>query len=184
MKIYTKTGDDGTTGLFGGSRVRKDDLRVEAYGTVDELDAVVGVAAASQPPKSITAQLVTIQGDLFVIGAELACTPGKEDKLRVSPIGTVEIERLEGWIDESEAELPALKSFVLPGGTPASAALHHGRTVCRRAERCVLRLSAESPVRGNILMYLNRLSDLLYSFARLANHTAGVNDIPWPPQSP
>ena len=183
MKIYTKTGDDGTTGLFGGSRVRKDDLRVEAYGTVDELDAVVGVAAASQPPKSITAQLVTIQGDLFVIGAELACTPGKEDKLRVSPIGTVEIERLEGWIDESEAELPALKSFVLPGGTPASAALHHGRTVCRRAERCVLRLSAESPVREDILIYLNRLSDLLFSYARLANHTAGVSDIPWPPQS-
>lgn len=182
MKIYTRTGDAGDTGLFGGARVAKDDDRVEAYGTVDELNACLGVVGALAPSPRTGAALSLIQSELFVLGAELACVPGKEDKLRMALLDAPAIARLEGFIDESEADLEPLKTFVLPGGTAASAELHRARTVCRRAERRTLRAGRTTPVRAELVMYLNRLSDLLFVFARYENHRAGVPDVPWLPR--
>src|SRR5688572_26544789 len=138
MKIYTKTGDDGTTGLYGGARVPKDEARVEAYGTVDETNSAIGVARAATLPAEIDVVLSRVQEDLFTIGAELACVPGKEDKLGMTLIGAADVERLEAAIDAGEQGLPPLKSFVLPGGAPGAAALHQARTTCRRAERRLL----------------------------------------------
>jgi cob(I)alamin adenosyltransferase len=181
MKIYTKTGDAGSTGLFGGARVDKDDARVEAYGTVDETNAAIGTARAAKPPETVERVLAEVQADLFVLGAELACVAGKEDKLRMRLLAAADIARLEQAIDASEATLAPLTSFVLPGGTPAAAALHHARTVCRRAERRVLAAGRQSPVRADVLIYLNRLSDLLFVLARRANHEAGIADQPWQP---
>jgi cob(I)alamin adenosyltransferase len=183
MKIYTRTGDDGTTGLFGGARVRKDDARVEAYGTVDELNACLGVARAAGVPEGMDGLLGQIQQDLFVLGAELACVPGKEESMKMALLGAEDGARLERAIDEAEEGLPVLRNFVLPGGTAAAAALHVGRTVARRAERRVLEASAQAPVRAELLVYLNRLSDLLFVLARRANHQAGVEDIPWRPRA-
>ncbi|HVU02252.1 MAG TPA: cob(I)yrinic acid a,c-diamide adenosyltransferase [Polyangiaceae bacterium] len=183
MKIYTKTGDSGTTGLFGGARVDKDADRVEAYGTVDELNAVVGTARAAKPPPEVDATLERIQADLFVLGSELATVPGKEEKLPMQLLAAADSERLEGAIDALEATLPPLQNFVLPGGCPAAAALHHARTVCRRAERRVLRAHRGAAVRPEILVYLNRLSDYLFVAARSTNHVAGVADVPWAPRS-
>ncbi len=184
MKIYTRTGDDGTTGLFGGARVRKDDPRVEAYGTVDEVGAAIGMArAALRCPPELDALLGQLQDDLFTLGAELACVPGKEDKLRMRLLDESDGERLERAIDEAEEGLPPLKSFVLAGGTPAAAALHLARTVARRAERRTLEAAQESPVRPAVLVYLNRLSDLLFTLARRANHLANVADVPWKPRT-
>lgn len=180
MKIYTKTGDDGTTGLFGGGRVRKASARVDAYGTVDELNSVLGVARATGLAKEIDDVLAHVQVDLFALGAELATVPGKEDKLGMELIAQADSERLERAIDAGEVGLAQLKSFVLPGGTAAAAALHHARTVCRRAERAVL--SVEEPARAEVVVYLNRLSDLLFVLARRANHLAGVPDVPWQPR--
>jgi len=182
MKIYTKTGDRGTTGLFGGGRVDKDDPRVEAYGTIDELNAVVGVARAATLPTEIEAALARVQEDLFVVGAELATLPGKEDKLPMHLAGPAETDRLERAIDAMEAMLKPLTSFVLPGGSLASAALHQARTVCRRAERRTLHASRTTPVRAELLVYLNRLSDFLFVAARRANQLAGVEDVPWAPR--
>jgi cob(I)alamin adenosyltransferase len=182
MKLYTKTGDDGSTGLFGGERAQKDDARVEAYGTVDETNTCLGVARALQGTKETGALLESIQSDLFVLGAELACVPGKEDKLRMKLLGAEDIERLEHAIDTAEVGLPELKSFVLPGGTPIASALHHARTVCRRAERSVISARRSSPVRSELVVYLNRLSDLLFCLARRENFAAGVRDIPWNPR--
>lgn len=179
MKIYTRTGDTGETGLFGGVRVGKDDPRVEAYGTVDELNACLGVARALGVSAKTDAQLLQIQSDLFTTGAELACVPGKEDKLRLTLLGESDGTRLEGWIDEAEAPLAALKNFVLPGGNPSAAELHRARTVCRRAERRALTAGRVSPIRPEIVVYLNRLSDLLFVLARYENNVAGVPDIPW-----
>jgi cob(I)alamin adenosyltransferase len=179
MKIYTRTGDSGETGLFGGARVDKDDARVEAYGTVDELNSCIGVARALGVSAQTDASLLQIQSDLFTVGAELACVPGKEDKLRMALVGNADIERLEGWIDRSEAPLEPLKSFVLPGGNPSAAELHRARTVCRRAERRTLTAGRSSPVRPGIVIYLNRLSDLLFVLARHENHVTNVVDIPW-----
>jgi cob(I)alamin adenosyltransferase len=177
MKIYTRTGDAGQTGLFGGARVRKDDVRVEAYGTVDETNAALGLARASGGlGDDVDAQLGHIQEDLFVVGAELACVPDKIDRLKMQLIGPDAATRLERLIDAAEDGLPPLTSFVLPGGTSSAAALHLARTVCRRAERAVLGLS---DVRPDIVIYLNRLSDLLFVLARQANHRAGVADVPW-----
>jgi cob(I)alamin adenosyltransferase len=181
MKIYTKTGDAGTTGLFGGARVDKDDVRVEAYGSIDETNAVIGRARAANAPASVDSVLESVQSDLFVIGAELACAPGKQDKLRMRLIGGDEIAKLERAIDESEAVLAPLRSFVLPAGTAAATALHHARTVCRRAERRLLSAGRASPVRADLGVYLNRLSDLLFVLARRCNHEAGVADVPWNP---
>jgi cob(I)alamin adenosyltransferase len=182
MKLYTKTGDDGTTGLFGGGRVPKTSERVEAYGTVDEANAAIGVARATRLDASIDGVLARVQEDLFTIGAELACVPGKESKLNMPLIGEPDIARLEHAIDEADAACPPLKSFVLPGGSPQAAALHVARTVSRRAERAVLSLS-DAPARREVLVYLNRLSDLLFALARRANVVAGVEDVPWHPRS-
>jgi cob(I)alamin adenosyltransferase len=179
MKIYTKTGDDGTTGLFGGARVGKDDALVEAYGTVDETNAALGLARAAGLPPAMDGLLAAIQADLFVLGAELACVSGKQDKLKMELLGEAHVRRLEVAIDDAETALEPLKSFIRPGGTPGAAALHFARTVCRRAERRTLLASRQASVRSELLVYLNRLSDLLFVLARRANHEAGVADIPW-----
>ncbi len=181
MKLYTKTGDDGSTGLFGGGRIAKASPRVEAYGTVDETNAFLGVARATQLHPEIDAVLARVQEDLFTVGAELACVPGKEDKLPGTRIGEPDIARLEAAIDAADAACPPLASFVLPGGSPQAAALHVARTVSRRAERAVLALH-ETPVRHEVAIYLNRLSDLLFVLARRANVAAGVPDVPWKPR--
>jgi cob(I)alamin adenosyltransferase len=178
MKLYTKTGDDGTTGLFGGRRVSKASARVEAYGTVDETNAVIGLARASSPDPWTDAVLAQLQNDLFVVGAELASIPEKQHHLSVSLLGDADIERLEKTIDEADAACPPLKVFVLPGGSSVAAALHLARTVSRRAERAVLRLD-DAPARPQLLVYLNRLSDLLFALARRANAVAAVPDVPW-----
>jgi cob(I)alamin adenosyltransferase len=181
MKLYTKTGDDGTTGLFGGGRVPKASARVDAYGTVDETNGAIGVARAARLDPVIDAVLGYVQEDLFTLGAELACVPGRESKLGMGLLGAADIERLEHAIDEADAACPPLKSFVLPGGTPQAAALHVARTVCRRAERAVLLLD-DAPPRRELVVYLNRLSDLLFALARRANVIAGVPDVPWKPR--
>ena len=183
MKIYTKTGDGGETGLFGGGRIPKDGLRVAAYGEVDELNAALGVARALDPPEFADPLLQTIQRDLFTVGAELA-TP-HPDKLHKAlsrsggAIGESDIAALEDAIDSHEARLEPLKSFILPGGAPKAATLHLARTVCRRAERTVVALSRHEPISPAILRYLNRLSDLLFVLARAANAHAGRPDVKW-----
>jgi cob(I)alamin adenosyltransferase len=180
MKIYTKTGDDGTTGLFGGARVKKASLRVEAYGTVDEANAAIGVARATKLDPETDAVLAGVQIDLFTVGAELATVPGKEEKLRMRLVDGDDAARLERAIDAAEASVEPLKFFVLPGGSPQAAALHLARTICRRAERAVLAIE-DGPVRRDLVVYLNRLSDLLFVLARRANRLAGVEDVPWVP---
>lgn len=176
MKIYTKTGDAGETGLFGGGRVPKDDPRVQAYGEVDELNAWIGFVIAIHLPAFESNVLEAIQRDLFTIGAELA-TPNP-DKLRVSlDAGTV--SALEGVIDSYDPKLKPLKNFILPGGSPKGAALHVARTVCRRAERAVVALARAQPVNPLIIHYLNRLSDLLFVLARAVNMQTGHHDITW-----
>jgi cob(I)alamin adenosyltransferase len=181
MKLYTKTGDDGTTGLFGGGRVPKASLRVEAYGTVDETNAVIGVARATGLAPPVDAVLERVQEDLFTLGAELACVPGKESKLQMAFLGEADIHRLELAIDEADAACEPLKSFVLPGGSPQAAALHLARTVCRRAERATLAVD-DGPLRPDVVVYLNRLSDLLFALARWSNGIARVGDVPWKPR--
>jgi len=175
MKIYTRTGDKGDTGLFGGARVRKDDPRVEAYGCLDELNTTLGLAVASDLPAELLDTLHQIQGQLFTLGAEVACQPGKEDKLKMSLVGQVEIDWLEAEIDTHEAELPPLTTFILPGGSPAGAVLHIARTSARRAERRCLSLG----LRTEAEIYLNRLSDALFVLARRANHLQGAEETPW-----
>jgi cob(I)alamin adenosyltransferase len=182
VKLYTKTGDDGTTGLFGGGRVKKASLRVDAYGTVDELNATIGVARTTKLEPFTDGVLAQVQVDLFTLGAELACVPGKEAKLSMALIGAADAERLEKAIDAAEEGLPPLKNFVLPGGSAQAAALHFCRTVCRRAERGVLALD-DAPARGEVVIYLNRLSDLLFVLARKANLAAAVEDVPWTPRA-
>ena len=182
MKIYTRTGDGGETGLFGGERVSKHHRRVEAYGQVDELNAAIGLALALEATSFCRDLLQTIQRDLLTIGAELATPdPQKIAKaLRDRPIiGPLEITALERAIDQQEATLPPLTHFVLPDGTPKAAALHLARTVCRRAERAAVALAGEAQVRPVILQYLNRLSDLLFVLARAANMAADVPDVQW-----
>jgi cob(I)alamin adenosyltransferase len=182
MKIYTKTGDDGTTGLFGGGRVKKASLRVEAYGTVDELNATIGLARAAKLDPDSEAVLAQVQVDLFTLGAELACVPGKEGKLNMPLVSGADAERLEQAIDHAETFVPPLKYFVLPGGSAQAAALHLARTVCRRAERAVLSLD-DAEARADVVVYLNRLSDLLFVLARRANVEAKVEDVPWMPHA-
>ncbi|HJL17560.1 MAG TPA: cob(I)yrinic acid a,c-diamide adenosyltransferase [Sandaracinaceae bacterium LLY-WYZ-13_1] len=177
MKIYTKTGDEGETGLFGGTRVSKASDRVWAYGDVDELNSVIGLARLHPIDDERDALLARIQSELFDLGAELAARPGKDPG--VPKVGEAQVGVLEEAIDGAEAELEPLKSFVLPGGGPAAAQLHHARTVCRRAERRVVGLGRTDEVRPEVIRYLNRLSDLLFVLARLANHRAGVPDVPW-----
>jgi cob(I)alamin adenosyltransferase len=181
MKLYTKTGDDGTTGLFGGGRVPKASPRVAAYGTVDETNAAIGVARAIPLDTAMDEVLARVQEDLFTLGAELACVPGREDKLAMTPLGDADVARLERAIDDADSASPPLKSFVLPGGSPQAATLHVARTVCRRAERAVLAIDTP-PARRDLVVYLNRLSDLLFALARQANVLAGVPDVPWKPR--
>lgn len=178
MKIYTRTGDDGSTGLFGGNRVRKSDPRIECYGTVDELNAAIGLAAVSAAP-SLRALLTVTQGELFVIGAELATPGGARRPAGMEPLGLASIARLEVEIDAAETSLEALRNFILPGGCEAAARLHLARTICRRAERLAVALGIEQPVDAIVLTYLNRLSDWLFVQARWSNHAAGVEDVPW-----
>ena len=177
MKIYTKTGDTGETGLFGGARVSKASARVSVYGDVDELNSALGMVRTVPFDDAIDELLATIQSDLFDIGAELATQPGKD---RGTPgIGDAEVEVLERAIDRAQEELEPLATFVLPGGCPAAARLHVARTVCRRAERNTVGLAQEIELRPTLVRYLNRLSDLLFVLARLANRREGVPDVPW-----
>jgi len=176
MKLYTKGGDDGTTGLFGGPRVLKNNLRVTAYGEVDELNASLGVALTLVSDAKLSAQLRQIQSDLFIVGGELATAAGKTALVTVT---MSHAERLEPWIDAASDAVPPLQNFILPGGTPLSASLHLARTICRRAERAVVTLTQQETINPAIVIYLNRLSDLLFALARLANHQAGVADIEW-----
>jgi cob(I)alamin adenosyltransferase len=181
MKIYTKTGDGGETTLFGGTRVSKHDLRVTAYGEVDELNAAIGVALAADPVDFERTLLEVIQRDLFAIGGQLA-TPHPEKVARAlgkAQIDERRIETMETAIDAADAVLPPLTAFILPGGSPKAAALHVARTVCRRAERSVVALHARDEVPPIIRTYLNRLSDLLFTLARLANQRVGVTDRTW-----
>jgi cob(I)alamin adenosyltransferase len=181
VKIYTRTGDAGDTGLFGGGRVPKDDPRVEAYGDVDELNAVIGVARAIEVMPRIDEVLVPVQRDLFAIGALLA-TPDREkmaQHLQKARIDEQRIAELEQAIDDADAELEPLRAFVLPGGSPKAAALHVARTVCRRAERRIVSLQHVVELPPLAVIYLNRLSDLLFTLARLANKRAGAGEVTW-----
>jgi cob(I)alamin adenosyltransferase len=182
MKIYTKTGDAGDTGLFGGRRVTKDDARVEAYGAVDELNAALGVARARGADADLDALLGAIQDQLFTLGAALA-TPPAAAKARAAlpPVEPAWIAALEAAIDRLDGELPPLRQFILPGGTPLAADLHLARAVCRRAERRVVSLHHHEPVEAEVLAYLNRLSDFLFVAARAANRRAGVQETLWEP---
>jgi cob(I)alamin adenosyltransferase len=176
MKIYTKTGDDGTTGLFAGGRVFKTHPRVEAYGTVDELNSVIGVARAAKPHND--AWLKKVQNHLFNLGADLATPLDAQAEWVVRTEGEL-IVWLEEHIDEMTAKLPPLKHFVLPGGCPVSAQLQVARGVCRRAERLVVHLAQQEPVTENAVVYLNRLSDFLFTLARYENMLAGVPEEEW-----
>jgi cob(I)alamin adenosyltransferase len=177
VKIYTKTGDAGETGLFGGARVSKASPQVAAYGDVDELNSTLGVARLHRIDDERDALLGAIQTELFSVGAELASKPGKDPGVPL--VADDDVSALEHAIDRAEAELTPLQSFVLPGGSPGAAHLHVARTVCRRAERSVIALAGHAEVRGEVVRYLNRLSDLLFVLARLANVRAGVPDVPW-----
>ena len=180
-KIYTRTGDRGETSLYGGDRVTKDDSRVTAYGSVDELNALLGVAMATEPQDFERELLQGVQRDLFKIGSRLA-SPSPEKVARALHKAVIPPERitdLESAIDRAEVELEPIKQFVLPGGTLRAAHIHVARTVCRRAERHVVRLNRQDSVPEEILQYLNRLSDLLFVLARVANHRGGVADVTW-----
>ena len=182
VRIYTRTGDSGDTGLMGGGRVPKDDARVEAYGDVDETNAAIGLARTLEPRDLADELLAAVQRDLFAIGGTLA-TPNperiKEEVRDRMALGAGRVADLEKAIDEADAKLAPLTSFVLPGGSPKAAALHLARTVCRRAERSVVRLSHAESVPADMIVYLNRLSDLLFTLARFANLRAGHPDITW-----
>jgi len=182
MKIYTKTGDEGETGLFGGERVSKDHPRIEAYGAVDELNSVIGVVRSIQPGEEIDEVLKKIQSDLFVLGADLATRKSGKRKY-VPNIRASHIRFLEKCIDTFQESLQPLESFVLPGGTTAAAQLHFARTVCRRAEVLTVRLSRSEPLNRNAPVYLNRLSDLLFVFARHANSVGGGGEVRWSPRA-
>lgn len=189
IRIYTRTGDEGQTGLFGGERVAKDDLRVEAYGTVDELNAEIGFARTYSNDSEITDLLHSIQNDLFTVGADLATPetePTQRGKVQVKRIDASYTAKLEEAIDRFETELPALTRFILPGGSALAAVLHRCRVVCRRAERRCVTLVRElemeqAVLNPEIVRYLNRLSDLFFVVARVANHRVQHQDIVWEP---
>lgn len=181
LRIYTRTGDTGDTGLFGGGRVPKDAVRVDAYGEVDELNAAIGLAAAISADQRIDDVLAPVQRDLFSVGAILA-TPDRDkmrEQLAKARLDGARIGELERAIDAAEESLPPLKAFVLPGGSPKASALHVARTVCRRAERRVVQLAREEEIPGDVVIYLNRLSDLLFVLARLANERDGAAEVTW-----
>jgi len=178
MKIYTRTGDDGRTGVLGPGRVLKSDARVEAYGAVDELNAVLGVVRALDAERWLAAELEALQSLLLQTGAELATTePAALEKL--ARVSDADIARMEQWIDRFEADLEPLTRFLLPGGTPLAAQLHVARTVCRRAERRVVALAEAGGADARLIRFLNRVADLLFVLARWCNHRAGVSDTVW-----
>ena len=178
MKVYTRTGDDGETSLFSGGRVRKDDLRVEAYGTVDELSSLVGLLRCESLPEDVAQHLVDAQRSLFAVGSALADSEGRTGHESQS----WQVERLESWIDAMDSELPELRAFILPGGCRGAAIAHVARTVCRRAERRVTTLSAtEAGAPEGVLRYVNRLSDALFTLARFLNARSGISEAEWNP---
>lgn len=186
MKIYTRTGDAGETALFGGGRVKKAHPRVNAYGTVDELNSSIGVAVSTMEESEWRNRLAALQHDLFVLGAVLATPPPAGARRRPTtpeiPLGRV--EQMEAWMDEADRSLEPLRTFILPGGTRGAAALHLSRTICRRAEREVVALGHDEPLESDIVRYLNRLSDLLFTLARMENFRAGVPDVLWQKEEP
>ncbi|MBI5509728.1 MAG: cob(I)yrinic acid a,c-diamide adenosyltransferase [Deltaproteobacteria bacterium] len=180
-KIYTRTGDDGTTGLYGGERVSKDHLRIDACGTIDELNCALSVAIAAPAPNEVATTLGAVQSLLFELGAELAA-PHKKPK-HSNMIAGHDVAWLETEIDRLEATLTPLSSFIIPGGTSAAAILHHSRAICRRAERTLVRLARADPGTSMIsISFINRLADLLFVLARVANRAAGVADVAWKPR--
>ena len=186
MKLYTRTGDDGTTGLFGGDRVGKDHPRVEAYGTVDELNACLGWAAAVAGKSDAETRVATIiagvQSRLFELGADLATPAGAKHESKIARLGDEQIAELEQWIDELDAGNDPMAHFILPGGTELAARLHLARTLCRRAERRLVNLGRTTAITPSAVVFLNRLADLLFAMARRANKDAGVADVPWVPE--
>jgi len=183
MKIYTKTGDKGKTSLIGGTKVFKSDLRIEAYGTIDELNSFIGLCLDHLKANNINNVLAEIQDRLFTIGSALACDPEKETKLKIPDLHEGDVELLEKEIDRMNEVLPVMKSFILPAGHVAVSSLHIARTVCRRAERCCVKMQKkEMDVENLIIKYLNRLSDYLFVLARFAAHQLDVEEIPWKPR--
>lgn len=178
-KLYTRTGDDGTTSLVGGQRVSKSALRIEAYGTVDELNSQLGAALAHGLCDDLRQPLTTVQGELFELGSELALMLDDLERFRLARIEEPEIAALEGLIDRLTASLEPLTNFILPGGSAGASHLHLARTVCRRAERLAVRLASEEGLRDEALRYLNRLSDALFVMARYENQSRGVADVLW-----
>ncbi len=179
MKVYTKTGDDGTTGLIGGTRVKKWDLRLESYGTIDELNSYIGLLRCQALNQKQTETLVAIQNHLFVLGANLATDVSKTNFRETLSSGEEEIALLEKEIDRMQEKLPSMKCFVLPGGNTTVSFCHIARTVCRRAERLVAHLSAETDVNPNVMKFLNRLSDYLFVLSRQISNDQNVKEIPW-----
>ena len=179
MKIYTKTGDKGKTSLFGGKRVDKDDLRVEAYGTADELNSFLGSAFAELEDQNVKELIIKIQNHLFILGGELATPEKRTSDLKQTKIVPEQVNLLEEQIDYYENNLEPLKQFILPGGSKGASALHIARSVCRRCERLVVQLSKTNEINENIIIYLNRLSDLLFVLARFENNVSQIPDIPW-----
>ncbi len=180
MKLYTRNGDDGTTGLFGGQRVAKDSIRVEAYGTLDELNSSLGLAAAACTFDELTQIISRLQPRLFDVGSNL-CTPGVAAKGHIPVLNADHVTELERTIDAVCAPLPEMRSFILPGGTELASRLHIARCVARRAERLIVTLARQEPIDPLIVPWINRVSDLLFAMARRANQLAGVEDVPWKP---
>ena len=178
-KVYTRTGDDGTTGLGGGQRVRKDSLRIESYGTVDELNSQLGVALALSPAPRLETFLSAVQNELFHLGSDLCILEEDKETMPVPQIEAKHVERLERFMDELSETVPPLDNFILPGGSPIAAHLHVARTVCRRAERLLVALAAEEAVGPETIHYLNRLSDTLFVAARYQNAQEGRGDVLW-----
>lgn len=184
MKLYTRTGDDGSTGLFGGARIDKDDPRVDAYGTVDELNATIGFARCACEFDELSLILDAVQPRLFDLGADLCTPPDSPHADKIARFDQRHVDELERFIDTTCAPLAPMKHFVLPGGTELAARLHLARTICRRAERLAVALERAEPTHVYNIRYLNRLSDLLFAMSRRANQLAGVDDVPWTPDAP
>jgi cob(I)alamin adenosyltransferase len=183
LKIYTKTGDKGTTSLLGGTKVSKSNLRIEAYGTVDELNSYIGLCRDLLTDEKSRAALQETQDRLFTLGSALACDPEKEPKMKIPDLRDTDILFLETEIDRMSETLPPMKNFILPGGHPSSSHLHVARCICRRAERCCVRLQeGNTDVDGIIIKYLNRLSDYLFVLARFTSHLLNAEEIPWKPR--
>lgn len=180
MKIYTKTGDKGSTSLIGGTKVSKSNIRIESYGTVDELNSFIGLVADQSPDEAAKKTLKEIQDRLFTIGSSLACDPEKETKMRIPDLKEEDISMLEKEIDRMNGLLPEMKHFILPGGHVAVSTTHVARCVCRRAERLCVHLQDEKQfIEPIVIRYLNRLSDFLFVLARFTGHLLGVEEVPW-----